>query len=120
MTPEPAAAQAPEAPSVAPQPAPAAASAPDPAPAEPAPSEPSPAARPAVAASLPFPEPRTLQAPGLLLVARPGDTLQRLYRSVYSGVRPPPYPEVVEANPSPVRPGVVLVFPTPPDGWRRP
>lgn len=58
--------------------------------------------------------------PGLLLVARPGDTLQRLYKSVYSGVRPPRFQDIVDANPSPVRPGVVLVFPTPPDGWRRP
>ncbi len=62
----------------------------------------------------------TLGGPGLLLVARDGDTLQRLYRSVYEGSRPPPFRDLEKANPHPIRPGVVVVFPTPPDGWRKP
>ena len=56
--------------------------------------------------------------PGLLLVARPGDTLPSLYRQVYAGVRAPSYAEVVAANPGVVRPGTRLIFPTPPGGWR--
>ncbi len=62
----------------------------------------------------------TLGGPGLLLVAREGDTLQRLYRSVYEGSRPPPFRDLEKANPHPIRPGVVVVFPTPPDGWHKP
>lgn len=55
--------------------------------------------------------------PGLLLVARPGDTLERLYRQVYSGLTPPPLSAVAAVNPAPIRPGDVLVFPAPPGGW---
>ncbi len=77
-----------------------------------------PAANPAVASASIGTPPAAPPVQGLLLVARQGDTLQRLYRSVYNGVRPPPFQEVADANPTPVRPGVVLVFPTPPGGWR--
>ena len=58
--------------------------------------------------------------PGLLLMARPGDTLHRLYHLVYTGVQPPPFEDVEQANPAPVHTGSVLVFPTPPGGWHRP
>ncbi|MCQ8239541.1 hypothetical protein [Rhizosaccharibacter radicis] len=56
---------------------------------------------------------------GLLILARAGDTLPALYREVYRGVRPPPLETVQDANPGPMRPNAVLIFPAPPDGWSR-
>jgi hypothetical protein len=61
-----------------------------------------------------------LPRPGLVLLARRGDTLRTLYIALYRGVRPPPYDEVAAANPDPVRPGSVVVFPAPLEGWSRP
>ncbi len=58
--------------------------------------------------------------PGLLLIARRGDTLGALYRRVYAGVVPPPYAAVIAANPDPVHQGARLLFPTPPNGWPSP
>jgi len=81
-----------------------------PSPPEPAPAPPSEA-----------PEPQSLAqasgAPGLVLVAHAGDTMPALYAKVYRGVRPPPYPDVVAANHMPLRPGAIVVFPAPQDGW---
>ena len=65
------------------------------------------------------PAPTRSGGPGLLLVAQAGDTMQTLYSRVYRGLRPPPYSEVVAANPAPVQPGAVVVFPAPPDGWTK-
>lgn len=56
-------------------------------------------------------------APGLVLVARAGDTMPNLYAKVYRGVRPPPYADVAAANRLPLRPGAIVVFPRPQDGW---
>lgn len=56
-------------------------------------------------------------APGLVLVARAGDTMPDLYAKVYRGVRPPPYAEVVAANRLPLRAGAIVVFPMPQGGW---
>jgi hypothetical protein len=68
------------------------------------------------------PEPESLaqasSPPGLVLVAHAGDTMPDLYAKVYRGVRPPPYSDVVAANRLPLRPGALVVFPTPQDGWR--
>jgi len=55
--------------------------------------------------------------PGLILVARRGDTLRRLYADIYQGLRPPPFDDVVAANKRPFRPGEIVVFPAPPTGW---
>jgi type II secretory pathway predicted ATPase ExeA len=55
--------------------------------------------------------------PGLVLVAGAHDDMQTLYRRVYKGVTPPPYDAVLAANPMPVRPGALVIFPAPPDGW---
>lgn len=67
------------------------------------------------------PEPQSLAqasgAPGLVLVAHAGDTMPALYAKVYRGVRPPPYPDVVAVNHVPLRPGAIVVFPAPQDGW---
>ena len=57
---------------------------------------------------------------GLLLVARPGDTLATLYSEVYRGRSAPPFADISSANPAPVRPGALVVFPAPPGGWSRP
>lgn len=54
---------------------------------------------------------------GLILTAESGDTVLSLYRRVYRGVTPPPFAEVVAANPAPLRRGSLLVFPPPPNGW---
>jgi len=82
-----------------------------------APSPPEPAPAPPSEA----PEPQSLAqasgAPGLVLVAHAGDTMPALYAKVYRGVRPPPYPDVVAANHVPLRPGAIVVFPAPQDGW---
>jgi hypothetical protein len=56
--------------------------------------------------------------PGLLLVARSGDTLATLYQSVYAGVTPPPFADIAAANSGPFRPGKRLIFPTPAGGWQ--
>lgn len=56
-------------------------------------------------------------APGLLIRAKPGETLQILYRRVYRGVTPPPFAEVAAKNPEPIRPGDILIFPAPANGW---
>ena len=55
---------------------------------------------------------------GLVLLAKAGDSVPSLYRQVYRGVTPPPYAEVAAANPPVLRPGDLLVFPAPPNGWR--
>ncbi len=57
--------------------------------------------------------------PGLVLVARSSDTLQHLYTEVYRGVQAPPYSEVAAANQVPLRPGAILLFPAPAQGWNR-
>ena len=59
--------------------------------------------------------------PGLVLIARRGDTLPHLYASIYRGIEPPPpFAQVAAANPRPFRPGEIVVFPAPPGGWSRP
>lgn len=57
------------------------------------------------------------QPASLLLVAAPGDTLSSLYDRVYRGPMPPSMREVKRLNPTPVRPGLPLVFPAPAAGW---
>ena len=64
-------------------------------------------------------ERREESRPGLLLIARRGDTLETLYRRIYRGVSPPSYKEILAANPEPIRPGARVMFPTPPDGWKQ-
>ena len=85
---------------------------------------PSPARLAAPEARLPSPPPadtgrtgRAGGAPGLVLVAKAGDTMTALYAKVYRGVRPPPYADVAAANHMPIRPGALVVFPAPLDGW---
>ncbi len=56
-------------------------------------------------------------APGLVLVAGENDSLETLYAKVYRGLKPPPYPAVVGLNRMPVKPGDLVIFPRPPDGW---
>jgi len=56
-------------------------------------------------------------APGLLLKAKPGDTLETLYQRVYRGVTPPSFASVAALNPERVRPGAILIFPEPVNGW---
>lgn len=63
------------------------------------------------------PAPVPAPAPGLLLQARPGDTLESLYAKVYRGVTAPPLADVQALNPGPVKPGDILTFPAPPEGW---
>ena len=58
--------------------------------------------------------------PGLILVARRGDTLKALYTNIYQGLHPPPFDAVLAANPVPFRPGAIVVFPEPPNGWAQP
>lgn len=59
-------------------------------------------------------------APGMLLMAGPGDTLETLYRRVYRDLTPPPFDVVAAMNPQPVLPGVILTFPEPQEGWSPP
>lgn len=59
----------------------------------------------------------TPQPASLLLIAAPGDTLSSLYDRVYRGPMPPSMREVKRLNPTPVRPGLPLVFPAPAAGW---
>ncbi len=56
-------------------------------------------------------------APGLLLRARSGDTLESLYLRVYRGVTPPSFASVAALNPERIRPGDILTFPAPVNGW---
>ena len=56
-------------------------------------------------------------APGLLLRVRPGDTLEALYLRVYRGVTPPSFASVAALNPERIRPGDILTFPAPVNGW---
>jgi hypothetical protein len=56
-------------------------------------------------------------APGLLLRARSGDTLEALYLRVYRGVTPPSFASVAALNPEGIRPGDILTFPAPVNGW---
>jgi hypothetical protein len=66
--------------------------------------------------NLPVP-PAAGGAPGLLLVAKPGDTLESLYQRIYRGVTPPPFSTIAALNPEPVRPGAIPTFPEPVNGW---
>lgn len=55
---------------------------------------------------------------GLLLMARPNDTVLTLYAEVYRGIAVrPPLNTVVALNPTHVMPGDILTFPTPLGGW---
>ncbi len=58
-------------------------------------------------------------AAGLVLVARPGDTLQRLYADIYRDRRAPPLSAILAANPGRFKPGAIIVFPEPIGGWGR-
>ena len=78
-----------------------------------------PAIPPSQAAALPLSAPAPRSSPGLILVAGADDTLPALYARVYRGVTPPPYSDVLAANHSPVRPGDLLIFPEPPNGWSK-
>jgi hypothetical protein len=74
----------------------------------------------APAPALPAIEPTPMKpagAPGLLIRARPGDTLESLYQRIYRGVTPPPFAIVVALNPERIRPGDILTFPPPVSGW---
>jgi hypothetical protein len=59
----------------------------------------------------------SIGAPGLLIKARAGDTLEALYLRIYRGVTPPSFASVMALNPEHVRPGDILTFPAPVDGW---
>lgn len=63
--------------------------------------------------------PRHITA-GLVLVAQRGDTLERLYDSIYRDRHAPPFAEIRAANPRPLKPGSIIVFPEPIGGWGRP
>jgi serine/threonine protein kinase len=56
-------------------------------------------------------------APGLLIKVKPGESLGSLYRRVYRGLTPPPFESVAAINPGPVRPGDIVTFPPPANGW---
>jgi hypothetical protein len=74
----------------------------------------------APAPALPAIEPTPMKpdgAPGLLIRARPGDTLESLYQRVYRGVTPPSLASVAALNPERIRPGDILTFPPPVSGW---
>ncbi len=55
--------------------------------------------------------------PSLLVVATGNDTLATLYRKVYQGLTPPPFTAITALNPPQPRPGDLLTFPPPVDGW---
>ena len=61
----------------------------------------------------------TSTGPGLVLIARRGDTLDALYAKVYHGSTFPPFSVVLRANPKPLVPGTIVVFPAPTEGWAR-
>jgi type II secretory pathway predicted ATPase ExeA len=76
------------------------------------------AGRPEPASGLGDPAaPAKAGAPGLVVVAGSGDSMATLYAKVYRGLKPPPYPAVVAINRLPVKPGDLVIFPQPPDGW---
>ena len=75
-----------------------------------------PASNAALAAKLVAPMPGR-RAPGLVLVAQSGDTMPTLFAQVYRGLTPPPYADFVALNQGPLKPGSLVVFPTPPMGW---
>ena len=79
----------------------------------PSPSAPAPVVRQAIRPTAVEPE----GAPGLLIRARSGETLQTLYLRVYRGLTPPPFASVAAINPERIRPGDILTFPTPVNGW---
>jgi len=54
---------------------------------------------------------------GFVLTVQTGDTIPALYAKLYRGLTPPPYKQVVAANPAPLKPGAIVVFPAPPGGW---
>lgn len=56
-------------------------------------------------------------APGLLIRARPGETLETIYQRVYRGRTPPPFATVAALNPERIRPGDILTLPAPVNGW---
>lgn len=56
-------------------------------------------------------------APGLLVRASSGETLQTLYQRVYRGLSPPAFASVAALNPERIRPGDILTFPAPANGW---
>lgn len=56
---------------------------------------------------------------GLILVAQRGDTLERLYADIYRDRHAPPFAAVQAVNPTPFKPGAVIVFPEPIGGWGR-
>lgn len=107
--------------SLAPQPVPFTPPSPGPATPPPAPAAAGPSAsEPPAPMARPASSPPPLPAPqsSLVLIAEPGDTLQKLYARVYRGLNPPPFADVAAANPRTIRPGTRLVFPAPPGGWR--
>lgn len=63
------------------------------------------------------PPPDPVGAPGLMIVARDGDTLATLYQRIYRGATPPSFASVAALNPEPVRAGDILTFPAPANGW---
>ena len=67
-----------------------------------------------------FERPQYMSDPGLIIIARRGDTLRDLYASLYRGVEPPPFEEIMAVNPKPVVPGAVVIFPAPNGGWGHP
>ena len=56
-------------------------------------------------------------APGLILVAATGDTIPEWSPARLSRVGAAAVPAVVAANPRPLHPGTLVVFPAPPEGW---
>lgn len=54
---------------------------------------------------------------GMVLLVQRGDTLESMYHDIYRDRSAPPYAEVVAANPRPLKPGGIVVFPAPPGGW---
>jgi hypothetical protein len=84
-----------------------------------APFVPPPPSAPAPASPAIAPTAAEFGAPGLLLKARSGDTLETLYQRIYRGVTPPSFATVAALNPEDIRPGVILLFPAPVNGWAR-
>lgn len=82
-------------------------------PVPPSPSAPAPVGEQATPPTESEPE----SAPGLLVKVRPGETLQTLYLRFYRGLTPPPFESVAAINPERIRPGDILIFPAPVNGW---
>ena len=55
---------------------------------------------------------------GLMLIAGPKDTMPSLYARVYRGLTPPPYATVAAINQIPLKPGALVTFPEPANGWK--